>query len=670
VLAFGLLATLPACTEAPLVQLTLDYAGFEPACVQVVVADSSGAAAHPPVPVHVPPQTRQGELKVAIYGQDGWGNELLIAAEAHELSCPGPIVSQPRATVPVQAGRTAVVVMDIAATDVDRDGFVSTANNGTDCDDAIAAVHPGAQELCNNRDDNCAGGVDEGFSINMACGDAGCGSIQCAMDGGSFCAPGLAFYPDGDMDGYGRTPEVTFACTAPAGFAPDAGDCDDSTSRAHPGLAEVCDGIDNDCVNGVDQGFSVDAGCTTPFGCAGLNACALDGGVLCQPTGGGTNLHPDDDEDGHGSPVEVCSADAGGIPLVMSADDCDDGDPFTAAGFPEICDRRDNDCDGQVDRFDAGTAACPAGAAWIAHQAGAAGHRWRSIWSWTDGGTWATGLAQKHRVHLQSDPYTPASPWTNYDGDCPNGDYTGIWADPLTGQSFVVGLNGATPLYCTHAITAPVRDQSALVGPNLAEPVSVVGFRNGSSVELYVAGRNGNTLRWLPDGGSQSLAPAPARLTDIHGTSVDNLFVSGVVGTATPPDARVFKFQPPNGWQVTPLPAGVRNTGASVEAVYAVSPRLAYAVTDAGSVLEWDGAVWGLHPAPPGGPPLRGVLAFGRHSLFVIDAQTAWEWNGTTWTKLLDAGVPTPSSLVDLHGTHPADIWVAQDPQMIYRWPQ
>ena len=63
------------------------------------------------------------------------------------------------------------------------------------------------------------------------------------------------------------------------------------------------------------------------------------------------------------------------------------------------------------------------------------------------------------------------------------------------------------------------------------------------------------------------------------------------------------------------------------------------------------------------------MLAFGRSSLFVIDAQTAWEWNGAVWTKLFDAGVPLPSFLVDIHGTNPDDIWVAQDPQMVYRWP-
>ena len=165
VLAFGVLAALPACSDVPLLKLTLHYAGFEPACVQAQAADSSGASPHDPVPVHVPPQTREGELSVAIWGQSGWGNELLVSAEAHELTCMGPIVAQPSKLVPVQPGHTALETLELLASDADRDGYVATANGGTDCDDALATVHPGAPEICNSRDDNCVNGVDEGFSV-------------------------------------------------------------------------------------------------------------------------------------------------------------------------------------------------------------------------------------------------------------------------------------------------------------------------------------------------------------------------------------------------------------------------------------------------------------------------------------------------------------------------
>ena len=49
---------------------------------------------------------------------------------------------------------------------------------------------------------------------------------------------------------------------------------------------------------------------------------------------------PDEDDDGVGS-AECLGLDAGG--------DCDDADPTTSANAPELCDGKDNDCDGRID---------------------------------------------------------------------------------------------------------------------------------------------------------------------------------------------------------------------------------------------------------------------------------------------------------------------------------
>ena len=54
-------------------------------------------------------------------------------------------------------------------TDADGDSY----NAGDDCDDHDPAIHPGATEVCNNKDDNCDKQIDEGFDKD------GDGFFQC-----------------------------------------------------------------------------------------------------------------------------------------------------------------------------------------------------------------------------------------------------------------------------------------------------------------------------------------------------------------------------------------------------------------------------------------------------------------------------------------------------------
>lgn len=183
------------------------------------------------------------------------------------------------------------------APDLDSDGYGDAAcvpgmgqgHAGDDCNDSAAgaSIHPGATELCNSVDDNCAGGVDEGYSLGAACatGVGACvasGSYVCATGGLSTTCnavagsptmetcngidddcdsmvddnAGITYYRDSDMDGYGSTSVTTMSCTAmaPAGYTSDHTDCNDSSSAAHPGLVEVCgDSLDNDCLMGADD---------------------------------------------------------------------------------------------------------------------------------------------------------------------------------------------------------------------------------------------------------------------------------------------------------------------------------------------------------------------------------------------------------------------------------
>ncbi len=114
---------------------------------------------------------------------------------------------------------------------------------------------------------------------------------------------------DGDGDGY--TEEV---------------DCDDADPAVHPGAAEVCNGVDDDCDGEVDI---EDADIT-----------------------GYTTWYVDSDGDGYG--VEDQSADGCEQPpnTAEVAGDCDDRDPDAHPGAYEVCDGADNDCDGLVDLDD------------------------------------------------------------------------------------------------------------------------------------------------------------------------------------------------------------------------------------------------------------------------------------------------------------------------------
>jgi hypothetical protein len=96
----------------------------------------------------------------------------------------------------------------------------------TDCNDSDAAVHPGAEEVCNGIDDDCDDRID-------------------ADDPGVTDA--TTYYIDHDDDGYGSVAYVELACEAPSGFVEDDTDCDDLDDEIYPGAVEVCDGVDGNC---------------------------------------------------------------------------------------------------------------------------------------------------------------------------------------------------------------------------------------------------------------------------------------------------------------------------------------------------------------------------------------------------------------------------------------
>jgi hypothetical protein len=133
-------------------------------------------------------------------------------------------------------------------------GYVT---NSTDCDDTNNAIFPGATEICDGIDNDCVGGIDNGLTF-------------------------VTYYVDADLDGFG-TGAGQSLCTNPgAGFAIVAGDCNDTDDQINPDSPEVCDGIDNDCAGGIDNGLTfvtyyVDADNDTYGTGTGQSLCANPG---------------------------------------------------------------------------------------------------------------------------------------------------------------------------------------------------------------------------------------------------------------------------------------------------------------------------------------------------------------------------------------------------------
>ncbi len=187
-------------------------------------------------------------------------------------------------------------------------GFVAKAD---DCDDADDAVHPGAPEVCNGVDDNCDARVD---------------SDDPTVDP----TTERAYYRDRDGDGFGDSTDSTTSCDRPDGYVTDDTDCDDGAVAVNPAATEVCDQIDDDCDQLIDD----------------------DDDSLSLASA--TSFYLDVDRDGYGAgnPLLACQAPSG---YVTQAGDCDDGVRDAHPGATELCDGRDDDCDTGID----GTPAAP-----------------------------------------------------------------------------------------------------------------------------------------------------------------------------------------------------------------------------------------------------------------------------------------------------------------------
>ncbi|MFH1533217.1 MAG: thrombospondin type 3 repeat-containing protein [Pseudomonadota bacterium] len=267
------------------------------------------------------------------------------------------------------------------ACDFDWDGDGDP--NSTDCGPWDPDRYTGAVEICDGKDNDCNGIIDDA-------GSGGC----------------TTWYQDGDGDGVGTASQKCLCTSSYPYLAQETGDCNDADPAVAPGKTEYCDGKDNDCdgqvdedgVNGSpyyldadgdqwgvagdsvtscepvgaytavlvgdcdDSDLSVYPGAVEQCGDGKDNDC--DGATDEPGAAGCVPVYQDSDGDGWGNHAVVncrCLTGMGTAPAgwALKPGDCAIVDPAVNPDADEACDGKDNDCDGAIDEPAAETDVCP-----------------------------------------------------------------------------------------------------------------------------------------------------------------------------------------------------------------------------------------------------------------------------------------------------------------------
>jgi hypothetical protein len=251
-----------------------------------------------------------------------------------------PTVTITSDVTPINPGQLVNLTLSISASNGHGAGFYIESTSGK-----LSVVDSGTKLLGNGVTQNARrtgtgsvttfkvgwtapatpGGVDFsawGNSVNSDGSSFGDAAGEAFLSVAFGCA-GTKFYHDFDGDGVGAVSSgYTMACSVPLYYSPRGDDCNDAAPANFPGNPEICDGLDNDCNGQADETLTISTYCT------------------------------DADGDGHGvagqATMTGCAPKKG---FAVCDKDCNDGDVAIFVGHPEVCDGKDNNCDGQLDEL-------------------------------------------------------------------------------------------------------------------------------------------------------------------------------------------------------------------------------------------------------------------------------------------------------------------------------
>src|SRR5690606_12503240 len=144
-------------------------------------------------------------------------------------------------------------------------------------------------------------------------------TTSCSSPPASSPSQPVIWYEDVDGAGVGADTPGVAEGRAPAGHVERNTECADTRASTCPGAPEVHDGEDNDCDGAVDERLpSVQ------------------------------DWYRDVDGDGFGAAASAKTACKAPEGYVGDDTDCNDSEAAIRPGAPELCDGRDNDCDGVI----------------------------------------------------------------------------------------------------------------------------------------------------------------------------------------------------------------------------------------------------------------------------------------------------------------------------------